>query len=97
MSYFPGDYLRILTPQTTDGVNLKYGVDQKPVYKEMHLPLSARKQMEKKNEKRPLHLRHIIEHVTTALPVKPKASPKPAEVETEDEAVDSPKTKAKTK
>lgn len=64
MSFFHGDYLRVLTPQTVDGINLMYEND-KPVYSEQHLPLTARKFLEKENEKLPNQLKHKIELVET--------------------------------
>lgn len=92
MSFFQGQYLRILTPRTFDGVNLKM-VDNQPVYKESHLPVTARKHMVELNSKLPPHLRHIIEDVgftdveaaqnpSTPKPTKPspKPSPKPSTI-----------------
>lgn len=86
MSFFQGQYLRILTPRTFDGVNLKM-VDNQPVYKESHLPVTARKHMVELNSKLPPHLRHIIEDVgftdvkaDPLPPPKPKPSPKPSTV-----------------
>lgn len=64
---FQGKYLRVLTPRTVDGVNLKYKKDGKgqmiPVFKETHLPMSAKKELEKENLKRPNQVKHIIEEV----------------------------------
>lgn len=56
---FKGDYLRVLTPETIDGVVPKT-VNGRVVYKESHLPVTARKFIEKKNLKRPDHLKHQI-------------------------------------
>jgi hypothetical protein len=66
MSFFKGNYLRVLTPRTVDGVNLKYTTrngQMVPVYKETHLPLSARKELEKENLTRPNQVKHVIEEV----------------------------------
>lgn len=59
---FDGPYLRVLTPETIDGINLRM-VNERIVYKESHLPLSAKKHLERKNNKLPTHLRHKIEVV----------------------------------
>lgn len=60
--FFDGPYLRVLTPETTDGINLLY-VNDKKVYRESHLPLSAQKHLERKNMKLPDQLKHKIEVV----------------------------------
>jgi len=64
MSYFQGDHLRISTPQTTDGSTLAY-VNGQPKMSIQFAPLEARRAFERENEKRPTHLKHIIEVVTT--------------------------------
>lgn len=64
MSNFKGDYLRVLTPLTTNGSNIRHNADGQVMYKESHLPITAQKQLEKKNKKRPVHLRHKIELVS---------------------------------
>lgn len=69
MSHFQGSYLRVRTPKTIDGLIPKMGYDNRPLYKESHLPLSARKHLERKNKKLPKHLQHIIE-VVDPLPVQ---------------------------
>jgi hypothetical protein len=63
MSNFKDEYLRILTPRTTDGVNLKYGPDRQPTYKESHVPVTALKHFERENATLPDQLKHIIEPV----------------------------------
>lgn len=73
-----GPYLRILTPQTTNGVNPIMGADGKIKYRESHMHISAQKRMEKKNGHLPQHLKHIIEVVNDdqappQLPIKPPA------------------------
>lgn len=60
MDIFEGPYLRVLTPQTIDGSNVLIQND-KVVYKETHLPLTAKKQFERKNLKLPKHLQHKLE------------------------------------
>lgn len=73
--YFNGTYLRVLTPRTTNGMIPKT-VNGEVQYRETLLPLSAKKQMEKKNARLTKHgfkhLVSIIEEVGTE-PVKPKA------------------------
>lgn len=63
MSFFNGNYLRVLTPQTIDGINLAYDANHRPIFKETHLPLTARKHLERKNEKLPAQLKKRIEVV----------------------------------
>jgi hypothetical protein len=59
-------YLRVRTPQTTDGVNLRYTADERIDYKESHLPLTAKKHLEAENENLPNQLKHKIEVVDPA-------------------------------
>lgn len=76
----PGvDYLRVLTPVTTDGVNLKYANGQ-PVYREDHLPVTSEKMIEKKNMQLPEHLRKKIEYVSSYNP--PQRSEQPVNKKT---------------
>lgn len=63
MSYFKGDYLRVLSPVTIDGLTPKMDSEGKMIYKEDHLPVTAQKILEKKNLKLPQHLRKKIELV----------------------------------
>lgn len=82
MSYFKGEYLRVLTPVTADGNTLEYYEDGQVKYKESHLPTSARKSMEKENLNRAKHLQHKIELVGSfdtapAAPAAPKRGRKP--------------------
>lgn len=67
-----GPYLRVLTPVTSDGVSL-VTVNDRIKYREDHLPLSAQKMLEKKNEKLPTSLRKKIEVVNDY--VKPAIKP----------------------
>ncbi|MBA3830070.1 MAG: hypothetical protein H0X33_14105 [Taibaiella sp.] len=64
MSIFEGDYLRVLTPETTDGVTPRMEND-KLVLREDHLPLDALKYLEKENDRLPAILKHRIERVRT--------------------------------
>lgn len=57
---FGRDHLRVETPQTTDGLNLKYDTDGKPVTRITFLPLTARNSLEANNAKLPQHLRKKI-------------------------------------
>lgn len=66
MSFFQGTYLRVLTPQTINGVYPKMGPDGRQLFKETHLPLSARPAMDKLNRKLPEALKKKIEVVQAA-------------------------------
>ena len=59
---FNGNYLRVSTPRTTDGVTPQMQ-DGRLVYKEDFLPLTAKADLEKQNEKLPEILRKVIEVV----------------------------------
>lgn len=48
MSYFKGKYLRVTTPVTTNGI-LPLIIDGKAQVEETFLPLTAKKDLEKKN------------------------------------------------
>jgi hypothetical protein len=61
--YFTGNYLRVLTPRTTDG-NTPLLIGGQQQYKETALPFTARKRLDARNRQLPSHLRHIIEEVT---------------------------------
>lgn len=73
-------YLRILTPQTTNGVNPIMGPDGRIKYRESHMHISAQKRMEKKNAMLPQHLKHVIEVVSDDQqpPTLPIKAPQPA-------------------
>jgi hypothetical protein len=83
--FFKGTYLRVLKPRTTNGVNVKIGPDQRIEFKEVHLPYTAKKNLEIKNAKKPDHLKMIIEVVSDELhplpaveePRRNKPGPKP--------------------
>lgn len=98
MSNFKGAYLRIETPRTTDGINLKYE-NGHVAYKETHVPLTALKQFEKENIGRPEHLKHRITKVDpdTFQPsqiVRTPVSPAPIAHEEVEEVIEQ-KPKAK--
>lgn len=57
-----------MSPVTTDGTTPRIGPDGRIVYKEDHLPVTARKILEKKNLKLPEHLRKKIELVEAYKP-----------------------------
>ena len=69
MSNFQGDYLRIRTPETTDGTTIEYTPDGRVKYKEQHAPLDAKRFFERENKLRPTHLKHILEEVRTGFGV----------------------------
>jgi hypothetical protein len=68
MSLFKGEYLRVMSPVTVDGMVPKIGTDGRQVYKEDHLPVSAKKGLERRNLKYPPHLRKTIEIVPAYQP-----------------------------
>lgn len=98
MSNFKGPYLRIETPRTTDGINLKYENGQ-VAFKETHVPLTALKQFEKENMGRPEHLKHKITKVDPAAfqasQVIKKPVVQPKEEETFEEVIVEEKPKVK--
>lgn len=57
-----GSYLRVLSPRTTNGNNLMTDGDR-VLYKEEHLPLTAKKYLELQNQSLPAHLKKRIEVV----------------------------------
>lgn len=61
---YAGDYIRVLTPETTDGTNLRI-VNDRVVYKESHLPFTdaAMRGLNEENNRLPTHLKHKIEIV----------------------------------
>lgn len=69
-------YLRVLTPQTTDGNSPMLDSDDKIVYKESHLDVRALKIMQEKNVHLPQHLRHKLEIVTDEPPVEEAPAPR---------------------
>jgi hypothetical protein len=77
-----GPYLRVRTPITSDGVSLVTENEQIK-YREDHLPLSAQKMLEKKNEKLPTSLRKKIEVVSddTRPFIKPSQKVEKVEIE----------------
>lgn len=79
MSNFSGNYLRVLTPKTIDGNVPKTGPDGRVLYKESHLPMSALKHLERKNLKRPNHLKHVINVVDVTSINEIETVPVPAE------------------
>lgn len=70
--------LRVLTPQTTDGKTLLYDENEKVVYKETIVELSAKKDFESLNNKLPKHLQHKLE-VIDASKEKKSAAKDPAD------------------
>lgn len=69
MSYFKGSYLRVLSPRTTDGITPQMQNDRL-VYKEDFLPLSAKSHLEKQNEVLPDILKKKIEVIKSDEPGK---------------------------
>jgi hypothetical protein len=72
-SLFKGDYLRVLSPRTQDGLNPIMDGDDRRLWKETHLPLSARRELELQNKYLPDILKKKIEIVSSGgsdLPAK---------------------------
>lgn len=66
-----GDCLRVLSPKTEDGNRPRIGTDGRIEYKEEFLPLTAKRALERQNNRLPAHLKKIIEPVITREAVKP--------------------------
>ena len=64
---FKGSYLRVSSPITSNGTNIKLDETGRAMYRETFLPLSARKELENQNKKLPEHLRKKIEVVHDSL------------------------------
>lgn len=87
-----GDCLRVLSPKTEDGNRPRIGPDGRIVYKEEFLPLTAKRALDRQNNRLPNHLRKVIEVVTTSevvaeknpvtVPAKLKPGPKPKHAQT---------------
>lgn len=74
---FPNGTIRVVTPVTEDGNRPKI-VDGMPVYKETFLPKTAKRAMEKQNDRLPNHLKKSIEVLEDApVTVQPKAEAAP--------------------
>ena len=69
MTFLNGDHLRILSPVTIDGNMLKLDDSGKAIYKETHLPMTAKKALLLQNSRLPPHLRKKIELVSPDQPV----------------------------
>lgn len=70
MSLFKGNYLRVLTPVTVDGINLAYR-DNKPIFKETHLPVTALRHLERKNKRLPNQLKMQIQEIDNTVVQRP--------------------------
>ena len=53
-------HLRVEIPQTTDGVNLLYDENMRPVIKTVFLPFTAKRTVESNQAKKPKHLQAKI-------------------------------------
>lgn len=91
-SMIKGDCLRVLSPKTEDGNRPRIGPDGRIVYKEEFLPLTAKRALDRQNNRLPNHLKKVIEVVTTSevvtsqpiaeVPKKSKPGPKPKHAQT---------------
>ncbi len=57
---FGPKFLRVRTPKTSDGKTLEYE-DGQPVYTETNLPLTAKRALDRENERTPIPYRHKID------------------------------------
>lgn len=64
--FFNGDHLRVVSVITEDGVRPKL-IDGQQMYKETLLPLTAKKNMEERNQGLPKHLKMTIEVVKSEI------------------------------
>lgn len=71
MSNFKGNYLRVLTPRTIDGVTPRMDGDRL-IFKEDHLPMSAKPFLEEQNKNLPEILKKRIEIVSDETVTKTK-------------------------
>lgn len=53
-------FLRVETPITSDGINLKYDENGKVQYKTTFLPITAKKEIERNDARSPKHLQKKI-------------------------------------
>lgn len=70
MSHFKGNYLRVLSPVTSDG-QIPVMQNGQAKYKESHMAYGAAKYLESINKKLPAHLKHIVEKVDQQSRVQP--------------------------
>lgn len=63
MEFMLHPHIRVYRPVTSDGINPVIGTDGRPVQKIVHLPLTAKQFIEKKNLKLPQHLKVRIEEI----------------------------------
>lgn len=69
---FGGKYLRVLTPKTTNGTTPMMDENDRLVFKETHLPMTAKKDLERQNETLSKELQHRITVVDSSIPVMSK-------------------------
>ena len=75
-TFMNGDYLRVVSPITVDGVQPLLDDEGKKVYKETFLPITAKKVIEERNLKLPEYLKKKIEVVSSG-PAQAPTSEKP--------------------
>ena len=69
-SLFKGDYLRVLSPRTSDGANPIMDENDKRMWKETFMPVSARSHLELQNKYLPDILKKKIELVSSGASAK---------------------------
>jgi hypothetical protein len=78
MTFLNGDHLRIVSVITVDGVRPKLDETGQQMFKETLLPLTARKNLEERNQGLPKHLKMKIEVVKSVQDVSDQ-QPQPAQ------------------
>lgn len=69
---FSNGTIRVLSPKTVDGNRPKIGADGRIEYKEEFLPITAKRPLERQNNRLPDHLKKKIEVVSNG-DIKPVA------------------------
>lgn len=82
----------VKVPRTTNGINPLIGENGLPVYKEVTLPVYAKKLIERMNEKLPQHLRRIV---TDVVPEPVAATPEPPKALVPEATPEPPKQTTK--
>lgn len=91
---FPKGTLRVVSPVTEDGNRPKI-VDGLPVYKETYLPTTAKRALERQNNRLPNHLKKKIEVLDEDYAIEPEQVVQPpAQVVEKVKAKPGPKRKA---
>lgn len=79
-------FIEVQTPVTTDGMNLKYDGNNKPMFKTTFLPATAKKELMRNSARLPKHLQPIIteKEGDTATPEQEPPKPKGQKLKTDE-------------